>query len=315
MTLYDLLNEGSAALQQAGDNDGENDAKLLLFEAFHLDLVHFLMERPRPLSEYDEAVQENIQKYRGMIAKRASRIPLQQILGSQEFMGLDFFVNEHVLIPRQDTETLVELVLQEQQGKEKKLLDLCTGSGCIAISLAVKGGYESVTATDLSKEALKVAERNAKNHGFAVVSHMETRDAASQNLEQTGHSEQTGRPFIFRQGDLFSVLPQTEAGTFDIITSNPPYIPTAVIATLEPEVREHEPMMALDGTEDGLKFYRQIAKQAGNWLKPGGAIYLEIGYDQDEAVSGLLRDAGFDRVRVVKDLPGKDRVVCGIWPI
>ena len=287
MTLYDLLNEGNAALQQAGDTDGENDAKLLLFEAFHLDLVHFLMDRLRPLSEQDAKVQEQIRTYRGMIAKRASRIPLQQILGSQEFMGLEFYVNEHVLIPRQDTETLVELVLQEQQGREKKLLDLCTGSGCIAISLAVKGGYESVTATDLSEEALKVAERNAKTHQKKIIS---------------------------RQGDLFSALPRTEAGTFDIITSNPPYIPTAVIATLEPEVREHEPMMALDGTEDGLRFYRQIAQEAGTWLKPGGAIYLEIGYDQGEAVSGLLREAGFDKVRVVKDLPGKDRVVCGVWP-
>ncbi len=287
MTLYDLLTEGSAALLQAGDTDGENDAKLLLFEAFHLDLVHFLMDRLRPLSEQDEQVQEQIRTYRSMITKRASRIPLQQILGSQEFMGLEFYVNEHVLIPRQDTETLVELVLQEQQSTEKKLLDLCTGSGCIAISLAVKGGYESVTATDLSEEALKVAERNAKAHQKEI---------------------------IFRQGDLFTALPQSEAGTFDIITSNPPYIPTAVIATLEPEVREHEPMMALDGTEDGLKFYRQIAKKAGTWLKPGGVIYLEIGYDQGEAVSGLLREAGFDKVRVVKDLPGKDRVVCGIWP-
>ena len=287
MTLYDLLNEGNAALQQAGDTDGENDAKLLLFEAFHLDLVHFLMDRLRPLSEQDAKVQEQIRTYREMIEKRASRIPLQQILGSQEFMGLEFYVNEHVLIPRQDTETLVELVLQEQQGREKKLLDLCTGSGCIAISLAVKGGYESVTATDLSEEALKVAERNAKTHQKKI---------------------------IIRQGDLFSALPRTEAGTFDIITSNPPYIPTAVIATLEPEVREHEPMMALDGTEDGLRFYRQIAQEAGTWLKPGGAIYLEIGYDQGEAVSGLLREAGFDKVRVVKDLPGKDRVVCGVWP-
>ncbi len=287
MTLYDLLNEGSAALLQAGDSDGENDAKLLLFEAFHLDLVHFLMDRLRPLSEQDEQVQEQIRTYRSMITKRASRIPLQQILGSQEFMGLEFYVNEHVLIPRQDTETLVELVLQEQQSTEKKLLDLCTGSGCIAISLAVKGGYESVTATDLSEEALKVAERNAKAHQKEI---------------------------IFRQGNLFTALPQSEAGTFDIITSNPPYIPTAVIATLEPEVREHEPMMALDGTEDGLKFYRQIAKKAGTWLKLGGVIYLEIGYDQGEAVSGLLREAGFDKVRVVKDLPGKDRVVCGIWP-
>lgn len=312
MTLYDLLGEGSAALLQAGDTDGENDAKLLLFEAFHLDLVHFLMERLRPLSEQDVQVQEQIQSYRGMIAKRASRIPLQQILGSQGFMGLEFFVNEHVLIPRQDTETLVELVLQEQQGKEKKLLDLCTGSGCIAISLAVKGGYESVTATDLSEEALKVAERNAKAHGFAVVSHTETQDVADQAGQPVAGDQ---HPFIFRQGDLFTALPQSEAGTFDIITSNPPYIPTEVIATLEPEVREHEPMMALDGTEDGLKFYRQIAKEAGNWLKPGGAIYLEIGYDQGESVSGLLRDAGFDKVRVVKDLPGKDRVVCGLWSV
>ena len=141
MTLYDLLNEGNAALQQAGDTDGENDAKLLLFEAFHLDLVHFLMDRLRPLSEQDAKVQEQIRTYREMIEKRASRIPLQQILGSQEFMGLEFYVNEHVLIPRQDTETLVELVLEEQKEKNKKLLDLCTGSGCIAISLALKGGY------------------------------------------------------------------------------------------------------------------------------------------------------------------------------
>ena len=310
MTLYDLLNEGSSMLQQAGDTDAENDAKLLLLTAFDLNLVHFLMDRLRPLSETDEAVQEQIQNYNAMVAKRASRVPLQQILGSQEFMGLDFFVNEHVLIPRQDTETLVELVLEEQQGKQqeqqpeeqqkkqrgqqseeqsgkpRKLLDLCTGSGCIAISLAVKGGFESVTATDLSEEALKVAERNARTHQV---------------------------PIRFFQGDLFSALPQSEVKTFDIITSNPPYIPTADIATLEPEVREHEPMMALDGTEDGLKFYRQIAKEAGSWLKPGGSIYLEIGYDQGEAVIGLLEDAGFTNVRVVKDLPGKDRVVCGCW--
>lgn len=286
MTLYDLLNEGSSALQQAGDTDAENDAKLLLLTAFDLNLVHFLMDRLRPLSETDAAVQKQIQNYRAMVTKRASRVPLQQILGSQEFMGLDFFVNEHVLIPRQDTETLVELVLEEQKEKNKKLLDLCTGSGCIAISLAVKGGYESVTATDLSEEALQVAGKNAREHQKTI---------------------------RFFQGDLFSALPQSEAKTFDIITSNPPYIPTAVIATLEPEVREHEPMMALDGTEDGLKFYRQIAKEAGVWLKLGGSIYLEIGYDQGEAVSGLLADAGFTNVRVVKDLPGKERVVCGCW--
>lgn len=121
------------------------------------------------------------------------------------------------------------------------------------------------------------------------------------------------KKIIFRQGDLFSALPRTEAGTFDIITSNPPYIPTAVIATLEPEVREHEPMMALDGTEDG-EILPADCPRSRNLVKAGGAIYLEIGYDQGEAVSGLLREAGFDKVRVVKDLPGKDRVVCGVWP-
>ena len=285
MTAAELIAQAAKRLSDAGVPEPELDAKILFLEAFHMDQVHFLMNRMRPLTEEQRTQQET---YEVMIDRRSARVPLQQILGSQEFMGLTFRVTPDVLIPRQDTETLVEQVLHEQKDPDIRLLDLCTGSGCIAISLAVKGGYESVTATDLSEEALKVAERNAKTHQKKI---------------------------IFRQGDLFSALPRTEAGTFDIITSNPPYIPTAVIATLEPEVREHEPMMALDGTEDGLRFYRQIAQEAGTWLKPGGAIYLEIGYDQGEAVSGLLRDAGFDRVRVVKDLPGKDRVVCGIWPI
>ena len=287
MTLYDLLNEGSAALQQAGDTDGENDAKLLLFEALHLDLVHFLMDRLRPLSEQDAKVQEQIRTYRGMIAKRASRIPLQQILGSQEFMGLDFFVNEHVLIPRQDTETLVELVLQEQQGPEKKLLDLCTGSGCIAISLAVKGGYESVTATDLSEEALKVAERNAKTHQKKI---------------------------IFRQGDLFSALPRTEAGTFDIITSNPPYIPRGDIAGLDASVRDYEPHLALDGGTDGLDFYRGFNDIYPRMLAPGGLLLYEIGEEQGEAVAALLRNAGLERVAILRDVYGQPRNVLGYAP-
>ena len=331
MTLYDLLNEGSSMLQQAGDTDAENDAKLLLLNAFDLNLVHFLMDRLRPLSETDAAVQEQIQNYRAMVAKRASRVPLQQILGSQEFMGLDFFVNEHVLIPRQDTETLVELVLEEQQGKQqeeqqekqqvqqlegqqkkqqeqqpeeqqkkqrgqqpeeqpgkpRKLLDLCTGSGCIAISLAVKGGFESVTATDLSEEALKVAERNARTHQV---------------------------PIRFFQGDLFSALPQSEVKTFDIITSNPPYIPTAVIATLEPEVREHEPMQALDGGADGLDFYRKIIQGAKEHLCGGGQLFFEIGYDQGEAVQRLMEQAGYREVECVQDFAGLDRVVFGtLW--
>lgn len=286
MTLFHLLTEGTRALEHSGNPDAKQDAQQLLLAAFHLDMVHFLLNRMQELPD-NEISQSSMELYRSMIEKRRKRFPLQQILGCQEFMGLNFFVNKHVLIPRQDTETLVEQVLEEQKDKDIRLLDVCTGSGCIAISLAVKGGYASVTATDISEEALKVAKRNAAS------------------LECDARMR-------FFQGDLFAALPEKE-DKFDVITSNPPYIPTAVIRTLEPEVREHEPMLALDGTEDGLHYYRRIAVEAGRFLKKGGSIYLEIGHDQGEAVSALMREAGFSDVRVLKDLPGKDRVVCAVW--
>ena len=280
MTLYDLLNEGNAALQQAGDTDGENDAKLLLFEAFHLDLVHFLMDRLRPLSEQDAKVQEQIRTYREMIEKRASRIPLQQILGSQEFMGLTFRVTPDVLIPRQDTETLVEQVLHEQKDPDIRLLDLCTGSGCILLSLLhLKPGVEG-TGVDLSPEALKVAEKNR---------------------------ERLGAKAALIQSDLFDKI----ESAFDVIVSNPPYIKRAEIETLMDEVRLHEPYMALDGHEDGLYFYRKIAEEAPKYLRADGGLFLEIGCDQGACVAELLRHQGFADVKVVKDLAGLDRVVEG----
>lgn len=287
MTLFQLLSEGTQILDQAEITNGEKDAKFLLLSAFNLDMAHYLMRRMEKLEDDGVNKEENqraVTRYWDMLEKRRQRIPLQQILNSQEFMGLEFYVNEQVLIPRQDTETLVELVLEEQKSKEKKVLDLCTGSGCIAVSLAMKGGYKSVTATDISLEALKVAGRNDK----------------------------TGK-IRFLQGDLFEALGGEER--FDVITANPPYIPTEVIHTLEPEVRDHEPVLALDGAGDGLAFYRRIAKDAGNYLNPGGSIYLEIGYDQGEAVGDLMREAGLTGVRVVKDLPGNDRVVCAVWQI
>ena len=263
MTLFRLLTEGSRALKQAGDPDGDHDARQLLMAAFHLDMVHFLLNRMQELedSDYNRACME---LYRSMIEKRRRRCPLQQILGSQEFMGLEFYVNQHVLIPRQDTETLVELVLEQQKNQEIRLLDLCTGSGCIA---------------------------------------------ARRNWERLRPENQEMK---FFQGDLFDAL-EKDTETFDVITANPPYIPTEVIRGLEPEVRDHEPMLALDGTADGLHFYRRIAAEAGRWLRPGGRIYLEIGYDQGEAVSGLLAEAGFTEIQVVKDLPGKDRVVAAVY--
>lgn len=280
MTLHQLLGEGASSLEKAGDPEAELDARRLLLEAFHLDTVHFLMNRMQPLSRTRD-VEAATDRYREMIKKRSRRIPLQHILGSQDFMGLTFKVNEHVLIPRQDTETLTELVLQEQKDRKKKVLDLCTGSGCIAISLGVLGGYEDVTAVDLSAEALKVARENGER--------LLGRD----------------RTIRFLQGDLFDCV----EGRFDIITANPPYIATQVIRGLAPEVRDYEPRMALDGDEDGLSFYRRIAAQARGRLNPGGCVYLEIGHDQGRAVRDLLEAAGFENIRIVKDPPGLDRVV------
>lgn len=280
MTLHQLLGEGASSLEKAGDLEAELDARRLLLEAFHLDTVHFLMNRMQPLSRTRD-VEAATDRYREMIKKRSRRIPLQHILGSQDFMGLTFKVNEHVLIPRQDTETLTELVLQEQKDRKKKVLDLCTGSGCIAISLGVLGGYEDVTAVDLSAEALKVARENGER--------LLGRD----------------RTIRFLQGDLFDCV----EGRFDIITANPPYIATQVIRGLAPEVRDYEPRMALDGDEDGLSFYRRIAAQARGRLNPGGCVYLEIGHDQGRAVRDLLEAAGFENIRIVKDTPGLDRVV------
>ncbi len=294
-TLFSLYREGVGVLAQAGNQEAELDARQLLLAAFHMDAARFLMERMRPLAGGKEE-KEKIDSYRRMIEKRSRRLPLQYILGSQEFMGLSFQVSPAVLIPRQDTETLVEQVLSEfpdsQKNRGLRLLDLCTGSGCIGISLGLKGGFGHVTAADLSSDALAAARENAERLA-----------------EEKGAS---GTVFTFCQGDLFQALP--ESICFDVIVSNPPYIPRKVIETLEPEVRDHEPKMALDGDEDGLCFYRRIAAEAGVFLRPGGRIYLEIGHDQGPAVKGLLEAHGFKHTAVIKDLPGKDRVVRAEWP-
>lgn len=280
LTLQGLLDDGAEQLKNAGVPDAVLDARLLLFFVFHLDMTRWLMERNRLLTEKDQAETE---EYRQLIGKREQRIPLQYLTGSQEFMGLEFAVNSHVLIPRQDTETLVELVLKEHPDKDCSVLDMCTGSGCIAVSLAVLGGYREVVGADISEEALAVAESNARRlcKGESRVS--------------------------FIKSDLFEHLPEDKQ--FDIIVSNPPYIPSQVIEGLEPEVRDHEPVLALDGTEDGLYFYRRLADECGRFLKPGGCVYYEIGWDQEEDVSSLLAGAGFTRIVTVKDLPGLDRVV------
>ncbi len=284
VTLDSLLIEGTKVLSEAGVEEASLDARYLLFEAFDTDLTHFILDRSSVISK-DELALDRINQYRLMIEKRSQRIPLQQITGSREFMGLEFYVNEHVLIPRQDTETLVELILKDFKGNKPVILDMCTGSGCIAISLAKLGGFDCVTGVDISKEALSVARRNVEA------------------LLGTG-----GITLI--ESDLFKAIGPEQK--FDVIVSNPPYIPTEIIKGLQPEVRDFEPMLALDGKEDGLFFYRQLVLDGRRFLNPGGSVYFEIGYDQAEAVSGLLIDAGFAEIRVVKDAAGLDRVVCAV---
>ena len=342
MTLFQLAAEGARRLEESGSPDAGNDARQLLMAAFHLDMAHFLLDRMQPLPDSGKTWSA-IRRYQEMIEQRRGRIPLQQILGVQEFMGLEFYVNRHVLIPRQDTETLVELVLKEHRAGDS-LLDLCTGSGCIAISLALKGQFTSVTATDISGEALEVAKRNAEKllgavkaekaaseaaepgkaasevaePGKAASEAAEPEKAASEAAEpgiigqEREEPEKEGLVFRLCQGDLFEALPRTASGDtprYDIITANPPYIPTDIIPTLEPEVRDHEPVLALDGTRDGVYYYRRIAQAAGAYLTDRGRIYVEIGHDQGTQVSAILRDQGYQHIRVIKDLAGNDRVV------
>ena len=278
MTMQQLLWQGVQELNKAGVPDPQLDARYLLLEVFHLNLASFLALKARELGK-DEETEGKCREFMRLIEARAGRTPLQHLTGTQEFMGFEFLVNEHVLIPRQDTETLVELVLEEQKDREKRVLDMCTGSGCIAISLALMGRYRHVAALDVSAEALKVAAGN--------------RDRLLGGYEGG---------FELFESNMFSAL-ETDR-TFDVIVSNPPYIPSRVIEGLAPEVRDHEP-----GSDDGLTFYRILAEEARNHLAEGGSIYMEIGYDQSEAVEGLFRSGGYRDVRTFQDLAGQDRVV------
>lgn len=284
LTWRQILDEGSCYLQAAGVREHELDAWYLFSEAFHMDKVHFLLDGNKKAYHGQAVFVKQAEEYGAFLNKRANRVPLQQILGIQEFMGLCFEVNQHVLIPRQDTETLVEQVLKDYPLGKESILDMCTGSGCIAISLLKLGGYAKVTGADLSREALCVAELNGKR-------------LCREEFQQQRLS--------FIESDLFLNV----TGQYDIIVSNPPYIPTKAIEELEPEVRDYEPMNALDGKEDGLYFYRKLAMGCKDYLKPGGSVYFEIGYDQAQAVSQLLAEGGFEKIKVVKDGSGLDRVV------
>lgn len=330
-TWQEMLDAGAGRLSAAGVAEAELDAWYLLSDSFSVDRVHFLMDRNRTV--HPGSFEKGWPVFAERIGRRALRIPLQQILGCQEFMGLSFQVNDQVLIPRQDTETLVEEILKDCQNRDVEILDLCTGSGCIGLSLAVLGRYRSVSAADISEGALKIALKNARN--LFMIQKNVIRSQSKKVSDQpwrmelsvwTGEAEKgrngagifgnrpgTGRPleveersFSLFQSDLFSA---DDGRLYDVIVSNPPYIPSAVVDSLEPEVREHEPRLALDGREDGLYFYRRLAEECGRHLKPGGRVYFEIGHDQGAAVTALLEENGYRNIQVIKDAPGLDRVV------
>lgn len=270
-----LVEEGQRRLAAAGVEEAAVDAWLLFSYDKKVDRTWYLLNRTQRASGEEQ------EAYLKLIARRCERVPLQHITGEQEFMGLPFRVTPDVLIPRQDTEVLVEECLRHL-APGNIFLDLCTGSGCILVSLLHYAKGTLGTGADLSGKALSVAKGNVEANG------VEAR---------------------LVQGDLFEPV----TGTFDLIVSNPPYIASAEIETLTPEVREHEPRMALDGTADGLFFYKRIVQESPSYLKEGGWLCMEIGYDQGAAVQQLMEARGFVTVSVIKDLAGLDRVVSGCY--
>ena len=280
MTYRECYEQGCRTLQAAGIEEAALDARLLLEAVCGTDRNDLLVHGEQPVAPEAE------EKYLNWIRQRAEHIPLQQLTGEQGFMGLTFSVNEHVLIPRQDTEILVEEVLKELHDG-MRVLDMCTGSGCILLSLLHYSNDCEGLGVDLSAEALEVAGRNV----LKVLT-----------PEKAEHAH-------FLQSDLFEKV----EGKFEIIVSNPPYIASAEVEKLMPEVRDHEPRMALDGTEDGLYFYRRIIEEAGKHLVSSGMLFFEIGYDQGQAVSELMRTEAYCDVQVVQDYAGLDRVVFGTY--
>ena len=288
MTWREALNWGKTVLLEAEIPDGQWDSEHLFEFVVNCDRTRLLLNGNEILSE------EQKNRYQDLIEKRKSRVPLQYLTGEQEFMGIPFYVNQNVLIPRQDTECLVEAVLKELTSGKVRVLDLCTGSGCIGISIGKLAGEVQrkkegepkekscidVVCSDISEKALEVAKRNAARNGVEVT---------------------------LKESNLFENI----TGKFHVIVSNPPYITGAEMEELMPEVRLFEPEMALYGMEDGLYFYREITRQAPEYLEENGMLFFEIGCRQGQEVSGLMKQAGFRDIRIEKDLAELDRIVYG----
>lgn len=289
MTLRESYQKATKRLETAGIEEASLDAWYLLEHVTGWTRAAYFADCDREMTEGQQS------RYESLVEQRAGRIPLQHITGVQEFMGLEFVVNRHVLIPRQDTELLVETALEELCRKRPedprsahRILDLCTGSGCILLSTLYHAKNKEHTLTyqgvgaDISAEALRIAAINGDRLGLSVK---------------------------WVESDLFAEIDDR----FDMILSNPPYIPTAAIETLQPEVRDHDPRRALDGGTDGLCFYRDIIREGKEYLNPGGCLIFEIGSEQAEAVTSYLQACGYRNVTVRKDLAGLDRVVYAVY--
>ena len=337
MNIKECLSVITAQLKENNIDTPAQEAGVLLCHALKCDRTYLYAHPEEELAEHV------VEQLFDSVIKRINKIPLQYIVGNTEFMSLTFSVTPSVLIPRQDTELLVETCINlankgvagagPRSPRQISILDMCTGSGCIAVSLAWYLGQARLTACDISDAALEVARVNAKNNGvaeritflqgdlFDALIGLEqvipsSVDMSEAQAEQTQHmqehkaqDEQIETQHMHVEEAQAQQVQQAQS--FDIIASNPPYIESETISTLDPEVRSNEPLLALDGGTDGLDFYRRISKESSAYLKQGGYLVLEIGYNQGQTVSSLLTEAGFTNVSVLKDLCNNDRVVLG----
>ena len=285
-TFHELLTQGTQLLMNAGIEEARLDAWLLLEYTADISRAWYYAH---PESEVNEEI---VSEYLSLCQKRAEHIPLQHLTHQACFMGYDFYVDERVLVPRQDTEVLAEEALQQLRNiRNPRILDMCTGSGCLLLSLLMELPDATGIGVDISEAALAVAERNRKNLELERRAVLVQSDTFS--------------------GDYFQKNSGNISLEYDMLISNPPYIPTEDIGKLMEEVRFHDPLLALDGREDGLYFYRRITEQAGKYLKPGGWLMYEIGCEQGADVSAIMQGEGFTEVTVKKDLAELDRVVIG----
>lgn len=294
MTRKEAYDYGVDTLEAEGIENAQWDVRILLEDLCGIDREELFLHGDKTISRVDT------EKFKNAINRRLGHYPVQYITGKQDFMGLTFGVTPDVLIPRQDTEILVEEVMRELMDGSR-ILDMCTGSGCILLSLLYYSNDCEGVGVDISEEALQVANDNAG------------RLALDDTFDMLFNPSNGGKKHIdlekleFIQSNLFNDV----KGKFDIIVSNPPYIKSDVIPTLMEEVRDYEPMLALDGKDDGLFFYREIVAKSRDFLTGGGKLFFEIGYDQAADVTKLMEEAGFKDIKVVQDYAHLDRVVWG----